>query len=732
MAPANGEDDFEVSRKRNVPVFNPIDDQAIFTDKAGTFAGLFVRDADQKVSDALSERDSLLRYGKMKHEYPVCWRSGHRLVWLARREYFYFVDRLKDLAVDAADNVEYFYEPPRNRFIEIVKEKRPWCISRERVWGTPIPIWKCTQCEEKLGLFSRREIIDNAKSLPDGADFELHRPWIDRVKIQCPKCDSEMKREPFVLDTWHNSGAAPYSAHTDKEYREYVPVPFLTEGIDQTRGWAYSLLIENVILGMKAQSPYRSFLFQGHVLDERGEKLSKSKGNFVPVLQLLDENSVDLIRLYLNWKSSPIDSMNFARSEMITRPYQILSTLYHMHVFYFQNSNFDSFTFDRAEAAKRIDRAGDSLFQKQDRWLLSKLGSLIDECTVAYSNARYHEAARALEKFLIEDLSQSYIPIVRGEMWEENEETKSRRQIIYSVLGLVLYECDILLHPISPFVTDYLAGKCFGVESILLNDWPESEAKFRDRKLEIEFDLLSKAVSLTNSARMKAKLKRRWPLREAYYLSAEPEKELLLANEDILKEQINVTEVKFATDPKEMPVVVNVKPNFELVAPKVKSSMNELASKLAKADPVWLFNQLLKEGKATLPEMPDVELTESDLIFSFASADPHYVVSENFGIVVALDTSRDDDLIARGLIKDLARNVQALRKEKGFNPTDVLNIARIAGLGDQNVELIGSKLDDLAFLVRVKKVEVYPNTIEGSETWNSAELDGIQIKIDIS
>ena len=245
-------------------------------------------------------------------------------MWLARREYFYFVDRLKNLAVDGASNVEYYYDPPRNRFVEIVKEKRAWCISRERVWGTPLPVWKCDNCSDKLGLFSREDIVQRAKSLPDGPNFELHRPWVDRIIVACPKCGGDMRREPFVLDTWHNSGAAPYAAHTDKEYHDYVPMPFLTEGIDQTRGWAYSLLIENVILSMKAQSPYDAFLFMGHVLDENGEKLSKSKGNFVPVRELLDANSVDLIRLYLNWKASPIDSINFSRAEMLTRPYQIL------------------------------------------------------------------------------------------------------------------------------------------------------------------------------------------------------------------------------------------------------------------------------------------------------------------------------------------------------------------------------------------------------------------------
>ena len=316
-----------------------------------------------------------------------------------------------------------------------------------------------------------------------------------------------------------------------------------------------------------------------------------------------------------------------------------------MHVFYFQNANFDCYVFDSVETPKELQRAGHSLLRKQDRWLLSRLGLVIDLCSDVYSKARYHEAARALEKFLIEDLSQTYVPIIRGEMWEENEETKSRRKIIYSVLGLVLYQCDTLLHPISPFVTDYLAGKCFGVESVLLNDWPESEPKFRNDKLEAEFDILSKAISLTNSARMKAKLKRRWPLREAYYLAVEPERELLLPNQNLLQEQANVIEVKYFSDPKEMPITITVKPNFEILAPKVKSRMNGLSAKLAKVDAIWLFNEISKEGKARLPDMRDVELTESDLIFSFASADLNHVVVENFGIVVALDISRDNALI---------------------------------------------------------------------------------------
>ncbi|MDG6923257.1 MAG: isoleucine--tRNA ligase, partial [Nitrososphaerota archaeon] len=648
MSPANGEDDFEVAQKRKIPVFNPIDGQAVFTLEAGAFSGLFVRDADLKIADALKDVGALLRYGRLKHEYPVCWRSGHRLVYLARREYFYFVDRLKEMAVDATEKVKYYYEPPKNRFVEIVKEKRPWCISRERVWGTPLPIWRCEKCNTRVGKFSRKEIIQSAKSLPDGENFELHRPWIDRIVISCPSCGSEMKREPFVLDTWHNSGAAPYAAHTDSEYSDYIPVPFLTEGIDQTRGWAYSLLIESVILKMKAQAPYRAFLFQGLVLDEKGEKLSKSKGNFVPVRELLAKNSADLVRFYLMWKAGPIDSLNFSQSELVTRPYQVLNTLYHMHVFYLQNASFDGFHYSVNEE-KGLTSAHDRNLRKQDRWLLSRLGALIDVCTSAFSEARYHDSARAVEQFLIDDLSQTYVPIIRSEMWEETEESRKRRYVIYGVLGMVLLNCDLLLHPISPFITEFLAKKCFGANALLEHNWPESMPEFRNERLEVEFDLLARAVSLTNSARMKAKVKRRWPLRKAYYLVSRDEKDLILENKSLLLEQTNLSDLGLEADPGKLPIIVSVKPNFELVAPRAKARMNELSSKLSKENARQLFVELSERGKTRLHDMPDFELTQSDLVFAFVPSDPKYVVSENDDMVVVLDISRDDELIAQGV-----------------------------------------------------------------------------------
>jgi len=343
LSPANGEDDYNIAMKRKVEIFSPIDDEVKFTEDAGKYAGMFVRDADEEIVRDVKEKNALVRIGKIKHKYPLCWRSQHKLVWLARREYFYMLDRLGDKAINAAQKVEYFFDQPKNRFLKIIKEKHPWCISRERFWGCPLPIWKCTECENIERLFSRKEIVDMADDLPDGPNFELHRPWIDRISIKCKKCNAKMQREEFVLDTWHNSGAAPFASLSDDEYEKTIPAPFFTEGIDQTRGWAYTLLIENVIFNNKAISPYNSFLFQGHVLDEKGNKMSKSTGNVLDAADLLDKYPVDLVRFYFMWKSSPIETLNFSTKELMSRPYQILSTLFHIHLYFKQNSEYDKF-----------------------------------------------------------------------------------------------------------------------------------------------------------------------------------------------------------------------------------------------------------------------------------------------------------------------------------------------------------------------------------------------------
>ncbi len=473
LSPANGEEDFEIATRRKIPIFVPIDDKVFFTKDAGKYKNQFVRDVDPIVINDMQFTNSVVKIGKLTHKYPTCWRSHHKIVWLARKEYFYMIDVLEDQPIVAASKVSYFYEQPKNRFLEIIKEKVPWCISRERVWGTPLPIWKCTKCSFKEGLFSRKAIVARASYLPDGENFELHRPWIDEVLINCPKCQNKMKRELFVLDTWHNSGSAPYSSLSDAEYDTLIPAEFLTEGIDQTRGWAYTLLMLNVIFKKSPQSPFQSFLFTGHVLDDKGNKMSKSLGNVVDAKSLLIDNPVDLVRLYFIWKSSPIEPLNFDIKEMSSRPHQVLSTLFFLHIYYHQNAVYDQFKFGDWYSRSGW-KANDLSLRSQDVWILTKLKDLIDESAHLLSNCRFHEASHAIEDFIINSLSQTYVPLIRYDLWSDDLDNQIRRFTVYRILSRCLLTIDIILHPICPFFTEYLYQSCFKhFDSILMENLPE-------------------------------------------------------------------------------------------------------------------------------------------------------------------------------------------------------------------------------------------------------------------
>ena len=275
LSPGNGEEDYFAARSRGVPVFAPFDDEVKFTKDAGVFSGIFARDADAMVIEELRKRGLLVQAKMIKHEYPTCWRSHHKIVWLARKEYFLRTDKVNAKILEAAEKIEYYFEEPKNRFVAFLKEGKPWCVSRERVWGTPLPIWTCERCGEKTLVASKKELMEKAReNIPE--DFELHKPWVDRITFKCEKCGGAMHREDYVLDAWHNSGASPYARFTDEEFEKYVPADFLTEGIDQTRGWANSLLLEHVILTGRPEAPYRAFLFQGLTQDAKGRKMSKA------------------------------------------------------------------------------------------------------------------------------------------------------------------------------------------------------------------------------------------------------------------------------------------------------------------------------------------------------------------------------------------------------------------------------------------------------------------------
>ena len=667
LSPGNGEDDFWAAQRREVPIFAPYDDEVKFTKDAGQFVGVFARDADMLVVEEMRNHNAFVALKKTKHEYPTCWRSHHKLVWLARKEYFLRTDKINQKVLEAAEKVEYFYEEPKNRFLGFLKEGKPWCISRERIWGTPLPMWTCQKCGEHRLVGSKKELIEAAQEeIP--ADFELHKPWVDRVTIKCGKCGGTMRREDFVLDTWHNSGASTHARFTDEDEAKYVPAAFLTEGIDQTRGWANSLLLERVILTGKAEAPYKAFLFQGLTQDAKGRKMSKSLGNIVQTNELLAKTSADLCRFYMTRKCSPTDFMSFDMQELTRRSYQVLSTLYHLSRFFMENASFDEFTpkkysFDWALKAGKLQAA--------DVWMLSVLQARIADYTQKLERCEFNAALAVLDDFVIETLSRLYVPMIRKELWTDDPETFERRQTIYALLHSTLKTVTLLFNPITPFLSEALYQKIYRKlepdlpETVNLATWPTPNTAAINKAVEEQFELLLKAVSVSFAARQQGKLKRRWPLAKAIVVAPAKTLDALRALEGLFLEQINVKSAEYTS---------------------------------------------------AVPEYVGGE---------------NWVSSQEDDITVFVSGQRDDKLLGEGIMRDLARRVQAMRKEMGFVPTEVLDSIHIAELDAESMGLLEPYLEEMAGLVRARKIYLHANRSEVQADWHESELDGKKIHINI-
>jgi len=670
LSPGNGEDDFRAAQKRRVPVYVPFDDEVRFTKDAGEFAGVFARDADSMVVDVLRRKGLLVKVETVTHEYPTCWRSHHKLVWLARREYFLWTDKVNARVVDAAQKVGYYFESPKNRFLAFLKEGKPWCVSRERIWGAPLPVWVCENCKSKVLVASKKELLERTVE-PPSSDFELHKPWVDRLVLKCEKCDGNMKREPFVLDTWHNSGACPYARFSDEEFQKYVPTDFLVEAVDQTRGWANTLLLEHVLLTAKPEAPYKNYLFYGFVLDAKGRKMSKSLGNVIEVNPLLERYSADVCRFYMLWKCSPVDSMNFDVTELSKRPYQVLGTLYHLHRFFMQNAEYDCF--NPQEHTLQWARENNAL-KPADRWLLSKLQKTMKDYTTRLETCEFNFALAELEAFVVDVVSRQYVPMVRRDLWSDDPQTLNRRLAVYATLWQTLRTLVLLFNPVTPFLSEFMhqnVNRALDnslLESVNLEDWPTPDEALQEAELEHAFDTLLRAVALSYSARQTSQLKRRWPLEKAVVVTASTEREDLKNLEDLFLELANVKSVEY---------------------------------------------------KDAIPEMD-------------AATSKRWSLASEGDLQVALDTHRDEKLLGEGVMRDLARRVQALRKELGFSPTDILSAVHLAGLDAESTRLLEPYLTLMAELVRTEKVHVHKERSEVKAEWHEYAFEDKKVYVAIT
>jgi isoleucyl-tRNA synthetase len=676
LSPGNGEDDFWAAKRRDMPIYAPFDDDVKFTKDAGdVFAGVFARAADAIVIEELRNRNAVVALKKTKHEYPHCWRSRHKIIWLARKEYFLRTDKIKDKVLEAFKTVNFFYDEPKNRFASFLSEGKSWCISRERIWGTPLPMWTCKACGNKHLVASKKELVELAQeTIP--SDFELHKPWVDRVTLKCGKCNGVMKREDFVLDTWHNSGASPYARFTDEEIEKFVPADFLTEGIDQTRGWANSLLLEHVIRTGKAQTPFKVFLFQGLTQDAKGRKMSKSIGNSIETNQLLENNSADLFRYYMTRKCNPIDSMNFDPQELNRRSYQVLSTLYHLSRFFLQNAQYDKYSPQTHNNLNnnKTNLTTITLLQPVDKWVLSKLQQTIQQYTENLEKCEFNTALAKLDDFVIETLSHLYVPMIRKELWTDDPQTTQRRHTIYNLLHHTLKTITLLFNPITPHLSEMLYQKIYRQlephlpETINLEKWPTPNQTHQNPIIEEAFETLLKTASITYVARQQGKLKRRWPLNTAIITAPQKTINHLQQLETLLLDLTNIKTIQYTTT-----------------------------------------------ATSTTTQIDDKE---------------KWVTIQENDITVTISKQRDDTLIGEGIMRDLARRIQALRKELGFTPTDILETAHIAELDPETTQLLTPHITEMVNLIRTKKIQLHNNTNTlQNTTWHETELDNKKIHI---
>lgn len=661
-APAFGEDDYQTGRRYGLPMFNPVDDEGKFTDTP--WKSQFVMDADHDIIHYLFDHDLAYKKQKMEHNYPHCWRCHTPLIYYSKPSWYIEVTKLKELFIDNNNKVNWFPDfVGEKRFGNWLENLNDWAISRSRYWGTPFPMWKCESCGKFETIGSRKELVERAvEEITE--DIELHRPYVDDVHLTC-ECGGVMTREPDVIDVWFDSGAMPFAQHhypfenADRFFEELFPANFINEGIDQTRGWFYSLLAISTLITGKA--PYKNVLVNDLILDKEGKKMSKSRGNTLEPIALFDEYGADVVRFYSIYVSPPwvptrfdVDGLREAESKF----FRSFRNVYNFFSMYANIDEVDPSTYEVAIA----DRP------EIDRWLLSKYNSLVAFYSENMDVFEYTKVIRAISDFVIEDLSNWYIRRNRRRFWQE--ESGIDKLSVYKTTWEVLIGVSKMVAPFTPFIAEEIYYLLCGGESVHLAYTPEVDETLRDGELERKMDLVRQLVTLGRASRETVKIKVRQPLSE---IVVDGKYESLIGDlVPLIKEELNVKGVDFESD---LSAFMNyqLKPDFKVAGPVLGKKIKDFTGYLKSVDAKTFVADLERGPQTVELGGESVEIDKTFVQVVIDAKEGFDVVMEN-GVFVILDTVLTDELIQEGFGREFISKVQQLRKSTGFDVSDHITI----------------------------------------------------------
>ena len=711
IAPAFGEDDAKVGKKYKLPIINPVGEDARYTE--GLWKGMNIFEADLEVIKWLKENDKLFKKQKIKHEYPHCWRCDSPLVYYSRPSYYLEVTKLKDKIIEENNKVNWYPAfVGEKRFGNWLENMVDWAISRNRYWGTPLPLWRCS-CGHMEMIGSREELSEKAIEEVDPKTIDLHRPYVDDIHLKCPKCGKEMARTPEVIDCWFDSGAMPFAQYhypfENKElWESQYPADFIAEGIDQTRGWFNSLLQIGVFLTGK--SPYKNVLVNELLLDKNGQKMHKSKGNAVEPFTIMNKYGADTVRWYLPYVSptwTPIKFDEEGLKEVHSKFFNPLKNTYSFFQMYANTDNID------------ITKCSVPVNEREeiDKWLLSKFNKLVKVVTDAFEKFDLNIVVKEITNFVSEDLSNWYIRRNRNRFW--SSELDNSKKSVYITTYEVLTGLCKLCAPVIPFTTEEIYKDLTGEESVHLADYPVCDESLIDEKLEEKMDLVRGLISLGRNVREENKVKVRQPISEVVLDGKN--KEILNDLVDLIKEELNVKNVVFEND---LSKYMNyfVKPNFKEVGKVFGSNIKEFASVLEGLSTEDILK--LENGETIKLDVAGTayDVNKDMVDIRISSKEGFNVGAENNNFVI-LNTTLTEDLILEGLARECVSKVQQLRKNNDFNIVDRIKLYYSGDLDfDQCISKFESYIKDETLALELIKDE----TID-----ESFDLNGHNVKLKV-